>query len=142
MEQSFRSRSPSVSVDPDYADAKRRGTTPSQRLLVAIMRRAIWDFVLYKDEDPASFRPERARTVAARKEVEEEKKRSQERLQIAEEAAGWLFWDGAEEADGQGRYTFRHICEMLDLDPDAVRRRALSMTRDEIQTLNNHIKED
>jgi hypothetical protein len=129
-------------VDADYADAKKRGTTPSQRLLVAIMRRAIWDFVLYRDEDPSQYKPEKGRTVAARKEIEEERKKCQERLQIAEEAAGWLFWDGAEPEDGEGRYTFRHICELLDLDPNAVRQRALSMTREEIQTLNNHIKED
>lgn len=142
MERSFLSRSPSVTVDADYADAKKGGTTPSQRLLVAIMRRAIWDFVLYRDEDPTRYRPEKGRTAAARKEIEEEKKKCQERLQIAEEAAGWIFWDGAEESDGEGRYTFRHICELLDLDPNALRQRALAMTREDIQTLNNHIKED
>lgn len=142
MERSFRSRSPSVSVDADYADSKKRGTTPSHRLLVAIMRRAIWDFVLYRDEDPSKYRPEKARSAAARKEIEEERKKCQERLQIAEEAAGWLFWDGVEEADEEGRYTFRHICILLDLDPNVVRQRALAMTREDIQTLNNHIKED
>jgi hypothetical protein len=130
MERSFRSRSPSVTVDADYAEDRKRGTTPSQRLLVAIMRRAIWDFVLYKDENPKAFKDE------------DDRKKCQERLEIAEDAAGWLFWDGEEETDGEGRYTFKFICEMLDLKPSDVRARALAMTLEDIQTLNNHIKED
>lgn len=100
------------------------------RLLVAIMRRAIWDFVLYKDETPKSHKHP------------EDKKKSQERLSLAEDAAGWLFWDGEETCDEQGRYTFKYICEILDLEPSRVRKRALAMTRDEIQRLNSHIKED
>lgn len=142
MERSFRSRSPSVSVDTEYAEGKKRGTTPSQRLLVAIMRRAIWDFVLYKDEDPSQFDPEKFKSTKARKRAENERKRAERDLEIATDAAGWLFWDGEEEIDEEGRYTFKYICSMLDLDPTEVRQRALSMTREDIQTLNNHIKED
>jgi hypothetical protein len=106
------------------------------------MRRAIWDFVLYRDEDPSSINPSRGRTKKARKALEEEKKRSEERLGVATDAAGWLFWDGVETADATGRYTFLHICELLDLRPKEMRSRILEMTRDHIQALNNHIKED
>lgn len=130
MERSFRSRSPSVSVDADYAADRKGGTTTSQRLLVAIMRRAIWDFVLYKDEDPKLHKNPIKRKKAA------------ERLEIATEAAGWLFWDGEEETDEHGRYTFKFICSMLDMQPETVRARALALTREEIQALNNHIKEE
>jgi len=127
MERSFRSRSPSVSVGPEYE--AHRSTTPSQRLLVAIVRRAIWDFVLYRDENPSAHEGD-------------EKTKCLERLAIAEDAAGWLFWDGKEEVDSEGRHSFRHICHLLDLNPIAVRRRALDMTRADIQTLNNATKED
>lgn len=106
------------------------------------MRRAIWDFVLYKDEDASKIRPEKGRTRKARKELEEEKKRSEERFSVAVDAAGWLFWDGAEEVDAEGRYTFLHICDLLDLRPKEMRDRILVLTRNDIQRLNNHIKED
>jgi hypothetical protein len=142
MERSFRSRSPNVAVDADYADGRKRGTLPSQRLLVAIMRRAIWDFVLYKDEDLTQYDPSKGKTKKARRKIEKERKRAERDLAIATDAAGWLFWDGEEEVDEEGRYTFRYICSELDLEPADVRRRALSMTRKDIQTLNNHIKED
>ena len=95
------------------------------------MRRAIWDFVLYRNEDPKG-----------RGKDPDEKKKCLERLSVAEDAAGWLFWDGEEETDDGGRYTFKFICEMLDLEPSAVRARALSMTREDIQSLNNSIKDD
>lgn len=102
-------------------EERRAPATPAHRLLVAIVRRAIWDFVLYKDEDS---------------------KKSYDRYILAEEAAGWLFWDGEEPTDKDGLYTFRFICETLDLDYRAVRKHALSLTRDDIQRLNNNIKED
>lgn len=118
---SRRSSSPEVSVDEEWAEERRAPSAPAHRLLVAVVRRAVWDFVLYRDEDP---------------------KKSHDRYQLAEDAAGWLWWDGEEEIDEEGRYTFRFICETLDLDPKAVRKYALSLTREDIQRLNNNIKED
>jgi hypothetical protein len=109
---------------------------------MAIIRRAIWDFVLYKDEDPTRFDPEKFKSAKAKKRAENERKRAERNLAIATDAAGWLFWDGEEETDEEGRYTFKYICSILNLDPTEVRQRALSMTREDIQVLNNHIKED
>lgn len=94
---------------------------PEQRLLVAIVRRAVWDFVLYRDTDPDT---------------------DEDRYELAVDAAAWLFWDGEESTDEEGRYTFRFICAELDLDAEKIRDRVLEMTRDDIQRLNNHIKGD
>jgi hypothetical protein len=87
---------------------------------VAIIRRAVWDFVLYngvsKKKDPLQH-------------------------EMHADAAGWLFWDGEEEVDEEGRLTFRHICDLLDLDPKRIRHLVSEMTREDIQRLNNQIKE-
>jgi len=120
MERSFRSRSPSISLDADFSGERSR-TPPAQKLLVAILRRAIWDFVLYKEET---------------------KKSDPEKAALAEEAAGWLFWDGQEETDPDGLYTFRYICEVLNLEPARVRSLIAGLERDDIQRMNNHIKEE
>lgn len=85
------------------------------------MRRAIWDFVLYKEET---------------------RKTNAEKSLLAEEAAEWLFWDGEEETDTQGRYTFKYICEVLNLNPAHVRSKIAALERDDIQKMNNHIKEE
>jgi hypothetical protein len=90
------------------------------RLLVAIVRRAVWDFVLYRDADPIA---------------------KPDSYALAADAAGWIFWEGEEEVDEQGRYTFRHICEILELDVSKVRRTLVGMTRDDLRRLNNYIKE-
>jgi hypothetical protein len=117
-----RSRSPDeYTVDPDYSSGRRAGVPPAQRLLIAIVRRAVWDYVLYKDlkkrEDPVLH-------------------------EIGVDAAGWLFWDGTEECDEEGRHTFLHICELLDLEPQKIRAIASRLTREDIQKLNNNIKEE
>ena len=123
------SSSPDVQVEVEWQEDART-EAPSHRLLVAIVRRAIWDFVLYRDEDPDRYK------------VKAERKKCEARLAIAEDAAGWLFWDGEEQVDGEGRYTFRYICEILDLSHAQVREHALKLTREDIQRLNNHIKEE
>lgn len=117
-----RSRSPSsdFEVDPDYADEMRTVSSPSKRLLVAIVRRAVWDFVLYAEsehDNPDAYA-------------------------LHVEAAEWLFWNGEEETNGDGRFSFLHICRLLDLEPKEVRAKVVKMTRDDIQRLNNKIKED
>ena len=112
---------PDCSVDPAWVEGNRGGIPPSHRLLVAIIRRAVWDFVLYKDvkkkDDPALH-------------------------EIGVDAAAWLFWDGQEEHDGDGRYTFLYICSVLGIEPRRIRETAAKLSRDDIQRLNNNIKED
>lgn len=110
-----------VSVDPEWVDGLRAEIPPSHRLLVAIIRRAVWDYVLYKD-------------VKAKKDPVLH--------EIGVDAARWLFWDGEEETDEEGRYSFIHICSSLDLDPRKIRDIAARLTREDIQRLNNHIKEE
>ncbi len=117
----LQSQSPSpLATDPDWSGGRRSGIPPSHRLLVAIIRRAVWDYVLYKDvkqkEDPALH-------------------------EVGVDAARWLFWDGEEEIDDEGRYSFRHICATLDLDPRKIRGISAKLTRADIQRLNNNIKE-
>lgn len=119
--ESYQSPSPSVAVDADWARDRGPQPTPSQRLLVAIVRRAVWDFVLYKECNP---------------------KTDPDKYGLADDAAGWLFWDGEEATDPEGRYSFKHICMMLDLDPKQIRDASLRLTRDDIQRLNNNIKEE
>jgi hypothetical protein len=122
VEQSSRSASPDVpSLDDDWAGGRGRAPSPEQRLLVAIVRRAVWDFVLYRDMDAAQ---------------------DEERYALAVDAAGWLFWDGEEEIDMDGRYTFHYICSLLDLNVRHVRKSVLKLSRNDIQRLNNHIKDD
>jgi len=53
-----------------------------------------------------------------------------------------LFWDGEESMDEDGRYTFKHICMLLDLDSKQIRDAATRLKRDDIQKLNNSIKEE
>lgn len=89
---------------------------------MAIVRRAVWDFVLYRD-------------VNAKDSKEDAKKAA-----WAETAAEWLFWDGAETSDDEGRYTFMYICEVLNIDPRRFRDQVLKLTREDIQRLNNKIK--
>jgi hypothetical protein len=93
---------------------------PEHRLLVAIVRRAVWDFVLYRNADP-----------------EEQK----DRYGLALDAAGWIFWDGEEEIDDEGRYSFLFICNYLGLDAKRVRKVVLQLRRQDIRKLNNYIKE-
>lgn len=120
MEERPRSRSSEYRLDDDYVEGLRGTTSPVHRLLVAIVRRAVWDFVLYEQADP---------------------KKNPDEYELYIDAVDWLFWDGEEECDTEGRLTFRHICSMLELDPRQVRHIALGMSRKDIQRLNNNIKE-
>lgn len=120
MEEPSLSRSSDVRLDEDYVESLRSGASPVHRLLVAIVRRAVWDFVLYEEADSA-------------------KNPNEYELYVG--AVDWLFWDGEEECDDEGRLTFRHICGTLGLDPRQIRQAALTMSRNDIQRLNNNIKE-
>lgn len=140
MEPSSRSQSPKVVVEISFGE-KPLGQMPAQRLLVAILRRAIWDFVLYRNENPEAFDVRKAKTDKGRKILELQHKKAVERQAIAVDAAEWLFWDGEEETDFEGRYSFRYICRLLDIPPQRIRERVLEMTVEDIQKLNNSIKE-
>lgn len=61
--------------------------------------------------------------------------------EVGVDAARWLFWDGKEEIDEEGRYSFLHICDTLDLSPRKIRDISAKLTRQDIQRLNNNIKE-
>jgi hypothetical protein len=83
--------------------------------LTAIIRRAVLDFALYRDCDP-----------------EQEPLRHE----LAADAAGWLFFDGTESIDEEGRYTFLHICTLLGFDALLIREQALTLTRKDLQRFN------
>lgn len=84
----------------------------SRRLLLAIVRRAILDFVLYRD-------------------IAEDKNKKNHHA--GADAAGWLFFDGGECVDTEGRYSFVYCCIQLDLDPQQVRASVLKMTRKDVK---------
>ena len=77
------------------------------------MRRAVLDFALYRHqrEDPL-------------------------RYELAVDAAGWLFFDGEEYVDDQGRYTFMYICKLLEIDARRIRDQALALTRTDLRRFN------
>ena len=91
-------RSPSYEVEGDEDTS----FFPSQRLLSAILLRAVRDFVTYRHAS-----------------------RESEQYLIAVDAAGWVFWDGEEE-------TFRYICDQIDVDPEKMRRIMLALTPDDL----------
>lgn len=101
-------------VDAGYVGEMRASsTTPERRLIVAVLRRSIWDFVIYRGvPENHSKRP------------------------LAEEAAGWLWWDGEEFM------TFRYVCTALDLDPTSLRARILLLRRSDLERINYRIESD
>jgi hypothetical protein len=76
---------------------------PGQRLLTAILVRAIRDFVNYREASKGT-----------------------DSIRIAEDAAGWIFWDGKEDM------TFRHVCTSLNMNYRDVRRRILTLTKEDL----------
>lgn len=86
---------------------------PSQRLLTAILLRAIRDFVTYK-----------------------EAKEGTEQHGIAQDAAGWVFWEGEE------KLTFRYICTQIGGDPEKIRRTMLQLTKDDLLRMTPPADED
>lgn len=83
----------------------------ARRLLAAIIRRAVLDFVLYRDIPPA---------------------KDELRHNLAADAAGWLFFDGIETIDESGRYTFLYLCALLGINANEVREQALQLSRDDL----------
>ena len=118
VSRASRYRSSSAETTFESDDAGSQKLTPERRLYVAMIRRAVWDFVLYRG-------------------VLTEDKRA-----ISEDAETWLFYDGDEDLDADGRVTFLYTCSVLNLDPERVRVGAQRLRRQDIQKLNNNIKED
>lgn len=92
--------------------------TPEQRLIAGMLRRAIWDFALYKD-DP-----------------------NHDHYEYAVDAAGWIFFEGDEFDPGDERLTFIQACQMLGLDYQHVRKATLKLTREQIEKMNRGIEMD
>lgn len=71
--------------------------------MIAVLLRAVRDFVNYRDSPKGS-----------------------EQHKLAVDAAGWIFWNGREPM------TFLKICETVGLDAKNIRKTTLSLTRDEL----------
>ncbi len=119
MEEPRPLRLSSLQLD-DSGDSGER-STPAVHLLVAIMRRAIWDFVLYREYVDTS---------------------NKELSKLAEDAAGWIFFDGEEQLDEEGRMSFLYVCTQLDVDPVSLREQVMGLKREDIQWISNGIKEE
>lgn len=91
--------------------------TSEQKLLLAVMRRAVWDYVLHRTACTADKR------------------------YLAEDARRWLFNYVEDDLDPRGRYSFEYACEMLGLDADSVRRGVERLRPEDIQRLNNKLKD-
>jgi hypothetical protein len=111
------SPSSNYQLDDEFEATLQKRSTPERRLMVAILRRAIWDFALYRDMEPDT-----------------------ERYELAVDAAGWIFWDGEETLDEEGRYSFMHVCASLDLDTTSLRKAVLRLTRENIGKITRRIE--
>ncbi len=58
------------------------------------------------------------------------------RYELAVDAAGWLFWDGTESTDEEGRYTFLYVCNLLGMNAKEIRDQALALTREDLHRFN------
>lgn len=84
--------------------------TPQKKLVAAVLRRAVWDFALYRDVL---------------------KKNDPEKYQMAVDAAGWIFSD----EQVKGALTFLYVCEVLGLDPGHIRNSTLALDRERVYQL-------
>lgn len=98
----------------DQGSNGHRGTIPERRLMAAILRRAVYDFVLYRDED-------------------------HEHHALALDSARWIFCRN-EEDEVDGSWTFTYICKDLGLNPAMVRRKARQVTVRDITRLSYLVK--
>ena len=107
---------PDSAFDPEPHDAQIVASR-CRALLLEVVRRAIHDWVLYRNT-----------------------RKMQDKL-LAEDAYLWLFeekpghprWE-LRQREGRGFLAFLSICENLDLDPEVVRRRARTLTIRDIMT--------
>jgi hypothetical protein len=99
----------SSSWDPEPIDEQLEASR-CRAFLLEIVRRAVYDWVLYRQHDRLELKA------------------------IAADAYTWLFQEGPEHPwsrrrnqEGRGLTSLLAICEVLDLDPDTVRARARTM---------------
>lgn len=99
----LKARQPVVQVDVTYESSAVPSSTPEQMVWLAVLRRAIYDFVMYRGYD---------------------KKTKQYALAV--DAAGWIWWDGEEFG------TFLFVCSVLGVNPTQMRRRLLTVKREQL----------
>lgn len=87
-------------------------------LLLEVIRRAIHDWVLYR----------------AHAELQKKQLANHAYTWLFEEKPGHPWWRRRQREDGQLLTSFLNICEILDLDPEHVRRRARQVTPRQITT--------
>lgn len=78
---------------------------------VAVLRRAIWDFAMYRDSPKGS-----------------------KQYELAVDAAGWIWFDGQEMG------TFRDLCLHLDLDYVSLRKQIMKLRRKDVERINKRIE--
>lgn len=103
-----------LSPSPLYDGSGIEDSRPARRLLLAIIRRAVLDYALYRDCDPRHQKRQR---------------------DIAIDARDWMFDDDEQPFSLERGYTFLRVCALLGLDPEVVRARATILTREEIYRL-------
>ena len=111
-----RSTSPNV-AQYDVTELRSTAMTGAQKLLVAVVRRAVSDFVLHTNSDKAEMRGH------------------------AEDARRWLLTDDGDDLDEDGRYSFSYACEMLGLDLGTVRARLTRLRPEDIRRLESKLKD-
>jgi len=117
MDRRPASQSPEFELEYEFNQNRTQISSGERRLLVAILRRAIWDFALYRDADEGT-----------------------EGYRLAVDAAGWIFWDGEETVDEDGRCTFMFVCEALGLPPKKIRDATMELSRESISRINRRIE--
>ncbi len=106
---------PESAFDPEPHDAMMMASR-CRALLLEVVKRAAHDWVLYRNT------------------------RKRQELVMAEDAYLWLFeekpghprWE-LRQREGEPLMAFLTICELMDLEPDAVRRRVKELTRRDIE---------
>lgn len=114
MEEFHTSPSPSigeVGLDDDWVD-ERRAIVPEKRLLAAILRRSICDYVLYKRCH----------------------RRTDERRLYADAAMEWFETD--DEETPEGFYTFTFVCTELGLDPGRIRDQIYCLAKEDLKRIS------
>lgn len=84
---------------------------PNHRLLIAVLFRAVRDYVNYKDSKPGTLK-----------------------YKIGADAAGWIWWNGTEDM------TFLKICELLGLNPVKIRKITETLTADELLRMTKKVE--
>jgi len=104
-------RSPSYELEVEEDSAQE--LPPDSRLLIAVLFRAVRDYVNYKDAKPGT-----------------------ERHKIAVDAAGWIWWNGTEDM------TFLKVCEIVGLNPHKIRKITASLTPEELKRMAREVGDE